>query len=194
MKKVLLLLAEGFETFEASVFIDVIGWNLIDGDGTTQLFSCGLTREVKSTFNQKMMVDFTVDEINAADYDALAIPGGFAEYGYYPSAYDPRFSDLIRRFHDQDKIIATICTGAFPVAKSGILNGRKATTYNMNPLRQQGLAEMGVDVVQQPIVRDGNIITSWNPSTALEVAFQLLELLTSVEQAAKIRKLMGFTI
>jgi len=43
-------------------------------------------------------------------------------------------------------------------------------------------------------VRDGNIITSWNPSTALEVAFQLLELLTSVEQAGKIRKLMGFAI
>lgn len=32
MKKVLLLLAKGFESFEASVFIDVIGWNLVDGD------------------------------------------------------------------------------------------------------------------------------------------------------------------
>ena len=32
MKKVLLLLADGFETFEASVFIDVIGWNLVEGD------------------------------------------------------------------------------------------------------------------------------------------------------------------
>jgi len=48
MKKVLLLLAEGFETFEASVFIDIIGWNLVDGDGTTQLFSCGLTRRLKA--------------------------------------------------------------------------------------------------------------------------------------------------
>jgi protein deglycase len=194
MKKVLLLLAEGFETFEASVFIDVIGWNLIDGDGTTQLFSCGLTKEVKSTFNQKMIVDFTLEEINVDDYDALAIPGGFSEYGFYASAYNSSCLDLIRRFHQQDKIIATICTGAFPVAKSGILNGRKGTTYNMNPIRQQNLAEMGVDVLQQPIVRDGNIITSWNPSTALEVAFQLLELLTSIEQARKIRELMGFVI
>ena len=192
MKKVLLFLPEGFETFEASVFIDVIGWNLIDGDGTTQLFSCGLTKEVKSTFNQKMIVDFTLEEINVDDYNALAIPGGFKEYDFYPSAYNPRFSELIRKFHQQDKLIATICTGAFPVAKSGILNGRKGTTYNMDPVKQQKLAEMGVDVVQQPIVRDGNIITSWNPSTALEVAFQLLEHLTSVEQARKIRELMGF--
>ena len=81
MKKVLLLLAEGFEIFEASVFIDIISWNLIDGDGTTQLFSCGLTKEVKSSFNQEMIVDFTLEEINADDYDAMAIPGGFAEYG-----------------------------------------------------------------------------------------------------------------
>jgi len=42
MKRVLLLLADGFETSEASVFIDVIGWNLVDGDGSTELFSCGL--------------------------------------------------------------------------------------------------------------------------------------------------------
>jgi len=32
MKRVLLLLANGFETYEASVFIDVLGWNLVDGE------------------------------------------------------------------------------------------------------------------------------------------------------------------
>ena len=47
MKKVLLLLADGFETFEASVFIDVIGWNLVEGDKSTELFTCGLKKEIK---------------------------------------------------------------------------------------------------------------------------------------------------
>jgi protein deglycase len=37
MKKVLLLLADGFEIYEASVFIDVIGWNLVEGDNSTQV-------------------------------------------------------------------------------------------------------------------------------------------------------------
>ena len=46
MKKVLLLLADGFETFEASVFIDVIGWNLVEGDNSTELFTCGLKKEI----------------------------------------------------------------------------------------------------------------------------------------------------
>ncbi len=36
MKKVLLLLADGFEVFEASVFIDVMGWNLVEVDGSTE--------------------------------------------------------------------------------------------------------------------------------------------------------------
>ena len=57
MKRVLLLLANGFETFEASAFIDVIGWNLVDGDGSTELFTCGLQKEIKSSFNQRFIVD-----------------------------------------------------------------------------------------------------------------------------------------
>lgn len=47
MKKVLLLLADGFEIYEASVFIDVIGWNLAEGDHSTELFTCGLKRKLK---------------------------------------------------------------------------------------------------------------------------------------------------
>ena len=88
MKKVLLLLAEGFEFYEASVFIDVMGWNLIDGDGSTKLFTCALEKEIKSSFNQKMIVDFLVSEIEVKDFDALAIPGGFRKYEFYKDAYN----------------------------------------------------------------------------------------------------------
>lgn len=75
MKKVLLLLADGFETYEAAVFIDVIGWNLIDGDQTTKLFSCGLDKELSASFEQKFVVDYLIREIDVNDFDALAIPG-----------------------------------------------------------------------------------------------------------------------
>lgn len=193
MKKVLLLLAKGFEIYEASVFIDVIGWNLVDGDGTTQLYTCGLQKEVRSTFDQRSIVDYTIDEINVADFDALAIPGGFIEYDFYEEAYDERFLEVIREFDRQGKTIASICVAALPVGKSGVLTGRKGTTYNKrNGIRQEWLREFGVEVLNQPIVIDGNIITSWNPSTAMEVAFLLLERLTSKKQADFIREIMGF--
>jgi 4-methyl-5(b-hydroxyethyl)-thiazole monophosphate biosynthesis len=192
MKKVLLLLADGFEIYEASAFIDVIGWNLLEGDKSTQLFTCALKKEIKSTFNQRFIVDFTIEEVNIEDYVALAIPGGFEDFGFYIDAYNPDFLDVIRKFENQQKTIASICTGALPVAESNILQNRNGTTYNLNPKRQNALRDKLVNVLNQPIVEDGNIITSWNPSTAMDVAFLLLEKLTSKENTNNVKRLMGF--
>lgn len=193
MKKVLLLLANGYETWEASVFIDVIGWNLCDGDGQTKLFTAGITKEVKTSFDQLSVVDYLIDEVNLDEFDALAIPGGFKEYDFYKDAYDEKFLDLIRKFDEQGKIIASICVAALPIGKSGVLNGRKATTYHMaNGERLKSLAEFGVEVIKEPIVVDNNIITSWNPSTAIHVAFMLLEKLTNKNNTDYIKEIMGF--
>ena len=191
MKKVLLLLADGFETFEASVFIDVIGWNLVEGDYTTELFTCGLKKEIKSSFNQRFIVDHLINEIDISSFDALAIPGGFEVYGFYKDAYDDKFLELIRGFRAKNKIIASICVGALPLGKSGVLRGKKGTTYN-SAIRREALQGFGVDVINQPIVMDDNMITSWNPSTAIDVALLLLEHLTTKDNAGKVRKLLGF--
>jgi 4-methyl-5(b-hydroxyethyl)-thiazole monophosphate biosynthesis len=194
MKRILLLLAEGFEMYEASVFIDVIGWNLAAGNGNTELFTCGLRKQITSTFNQRVIADYLADEINVDDFDAVAIPGGFEEYNFYTDAYHAKFSEIIRLFYEKKKIVASICTGAFPVAKSGILNGKKATTYNLNPVRQQTLGSMGVDVKNEPVVEDDNIITCWNPSTAIDVAFLLLEKLTDKQNTEHVKRQMGFAV
>lgn len=191
MKKVLLLLAEGFEVFEASVFIDVIGWNLIHGDTSTQLFTCGLRKEIKSSFDQKFIVDYLINDIEVNDFDALAIPGGFEVYGYYNDAYNDTFLDLIRKFRQNNKIIASICVGALPLGKSGVLNGKTGTTYD-SEVRREGLKGFGVNVINQPIVMDDKIITSWNPFTAINVALLLLEHLTDKDNSEKVRNLMGF--
>lgn len=191
MKKILLLLAEGFEVFEASVFIDVIGWNLVEGNNSTQLYTCGLRKEIKSSFDQRFIVDYLIDDIDVNSFDALAIPGGFEVYGFYDDAYNDKFLELIRAFKSQNKIIASICVGALPVGKSGILRGKKATVYN-NPNRREALSDFGAEVVHQAIVMDDNVITSWNPSTAIEVALLLLENLTTQDNAHKVRQLMGF--
>lgn len=191
MKKILLLLADGFEFFEASVFIDVMGWNLAEGDGTTQLFTCGLRREINSSFSQKLVVDYVIDEIDVTDFAALAVPGGFEIYGFYNDAYDERFLSVIRAFRAADKMIVSICVGALPLGKSGILAGKNGTTYN-SVVRREALRDFGVNVLHQPVVAEDNIITSWNPSTAMDVAFLLLEHLTTPENTAHIKRLMGF--
>lgn len=194
MKKVLLLLADGFEILEASAFIDVIGWNQVDGDGSTQLFSCGLRREIKSSFNQRVIVDYLAEDIDAEEFDALVIPGGFQEFGYYTDAYNENFLKLIRMFNEQSKTIASVCVGALPIARSGVLINRRATTYIRNVLRLNELQNYDVNVTDERIVIDLNVITSWNPSTAPDVAFLLLERLTSKEQSNHIREIMGFKL
>ena len=191
MKKVLLLLANGFEFFEASVFIDVMGWNMEEGDCSTKLYICGVTKEIKSAFDHKLIADYQIDEVNVNEFDALAIPGGFEVYDFYNDAYSDKFLDLIREFRANDKIIASICAGALPLGKSGILKGKNGTTYR-STVRREALKNFGVNVLDQPIVIDDNMITSWNPSTAAGVAFLLLEMLTTQENAEKVKQLMGF--
>lgn len=192
-KKVLLFLAKAFETMEFCPFIDVLGWARVDYGHNLFVDTCGFTEKVISTFNVPVIVDRTISEINVDEYEALAIPGGFGEFGFYEEAYDERFLELIREFSAKGKIIATVCSGAFPVAKSGVLKGRKATTYHLKDgFFQEKLKEFGVNVVNEPIVVDRNIITSYCPETAPNVAFELLKMLTSEKEMEVIKKAMGF--
>ncbi len=194
MKKVCLLLANGFEAVEASVFTDVIGWNNLEGDGTTELVTVGTRETLKCTWNFTVTPEMHIKDLNVDDFDALAIPGGFGGAGFYEDSFSEDFLNIIREFNQQEKIIASICVAALPIGKSGVLDGRNATTYNLSDgKRQKQLTEFGVNVIaNKAIVIDKNIITSYNPSTAFDVAFTLLELLTSEENTNNVKRLMGF--
>jgi protein deglycase len=192
-KKVLVFLPKAFETMEFSAFIDVLGWARVDYGHKIIVETCGFTEKVISTFNVPVIVDKTIGEINVDEYAALAIPGGFGEFGFYEEAYDERFLKLIREFDSKDKIVASICSGAFPVGKSGVLKNRRGTTYHLkNGYWQEKLRELGVNVVNKPVVVDKNIITSYCPETAPRVAFELLKMLTSEEDMEVIKNAMGF--
>jgi 4-methyl-5(b-hydroxyethyl)-thiazole monophosphate biosynthesis len=194
MKSVLLLLCEGVEWFEAAAFHDVLGWSGEHGSEPVQVTTVGLKREVTCTFGTRLIPDALLAEIEAEKFDALAIPGGFESFGFYGEAYSEPVVWLIRRFGELNKPVASICVGALPIAHAGLLAGRRATTYHLlGGVRRKQLAEFGVEVVDQPLVRDGTIITSTSPATAVEVALHLLAELTGAENAARIRHLMGFS-
>ncbi len=191
--KVLVLCAKGFETIEFSAFIDVMGWARNDYNYPVDVDTCGFSKTVISTFNIPVVMDKVINEISADDYDALAIPGGFEEFGFYEEAFHENFLSLIREFHKQNKLIATICVAALALGKSGILKDRKATTYHLNgSCRQNQLAEFGVNVINQRIVTDDNIITSYCPETAPDVAFELLKKLVDNDKMLVVKKAMGY--
>jgi 4-methyl-5(b-hydroxyethyl)-thiazole monophosphate biosynthesis len=192
-KKVLLFLAQGFEEYEASVFTDVIGWSRVYGKEPVDLVTTGLRSEIKCTWNFIVQPELEFEKINVNDFDALAIAGGFEKAGFYEDAYDERLLNLIRAFDKEGKIIAAICVSALPVGKSGVLKGRKATTYDLlDGVRRKQLADFGAIVEDESIVIDKNIITSTGPSTGLDVAFILLEMLTDKENVDVVKKYMRF--
>jgi len=193
MKKVLLLLSDGFEAYEAAAFTDVLGWASVFGAEPIEVVTAGLHPRLRCTFALEVAPMIQISEVKVMDFDALAIPGGFERAGFYDDAYSPEFLDIIRKFADQGKPIASVCVGALPVGRSGVLKGRRATTYHLlDGKRRRELAAMGASVIHAPIVRDCNIITSASPATAADVAFALLEDLTSRRNVALIKKRMGF--
>lgn len=193
-KKVLLFLSEGFEAYEASAFIDVIGWSRETNFEPVKLVTTGFRSEYKCYWNLIAKPELPFDQIKVEDYDALAIPGGCPAAGFLDDVYDERCLDLIRAFDKQRKIIASICVAALPLGKSGVLKGRKATTWDLNDTtnRRQELADFGAIIVDKPMVIDDNIITCTGPAPALDVAFSLLEKLTSVENVNKVKRNMRF--
>jgi len=192
-KKVLLFLAQGFEELEASVFTDILGWSRYDGTAPVEVVTTGLRSEIKCTWNLFVRPELEFDRVRVADFDALAIPGGFETAGFYEDAFDERFLDLIREFDREGKIIASVCVAALPLGKAGILKGRKATTYDLlDGFRRKQLAEYGALVQDQKMVVDRNIITSTGPATGPDVAFALLEMLTSRKNVTAVRELMRY--
>jgi 4-methyl-5(b-hydroxyethyl)-thiazole monophosphate biosynthesis len=191
VKRVLLLLPKGTEVFEMAAFYDVLGWASAEGSEPIQVTTVGLGPEVRCTFGLRVVPDKIIGEVAPGEYDALAVPGGFEEHGYYEEAYSEAVLDLIRQFRDRP--VCSICVGALPVAASGILDGRSATTYHLGgSVRRRQLAELGVEVLDQQVVQDGLVTTSTSPATAVDVALGLVAQLTSQENADHVRHLMGF--
>ena len=193
MKRVLLLIPNGAEVYETSAFFDVLGWANESGDTPIEVVTAGTTREVRCTFGLRVLPDRLLGEVDPADFDALAVPGGFEQYGFYEDAYGDGIAGVIRAFDAAAKPIASICVGALPLANSGILKGKRATTYRLGgSVRPAQLAAFGADVQAARIVRAGHVTTSTSPATAVEVALALVADLTGEANAAHVRGLMGF--
>ncbi len=193
MKKILLLLSDGFEALEASSFTDVFGWNNTIGSKDILLVTASVKPKIRSTWNFEVITEENLGDISAVDYDALVIPGGFGSAGFFRDTKLRIFQEKIREFYSMERYLVGVCTGVIPLLESGILKGKRATTYLLDNDRYfKQIERNGALPVRKDIVVHDNIITSSAPGSAVEVAFILLELLTSKKNASHIREAMGF--
>ncbi|WP_163469694.1 DJ-1/PfpI family protein [Fusobacterium sp. IOR10] len=202
MKKILLLISNGSEILEIAPFIDVFGWyNIIFKKyGEIKVVTASFTDDLSSKISFSGMkiipeIDLNKEKINVEDYYAIVIPGGFGKYGYFDDFLREEVKELIFKFVQRKKLILGICTGAIALGSIGTLNNKKATTYlSENKRYFNQLNKYGANGVLEEIVEDDNIITSSNPKSAINLAFLLLEKLTSADNRKIIEKEMGYKI
>ncbi len=101
--------------------------------------------------------DKASSEVNAKDYDALIIPGGFSPDYMRRNADTIAFTNAINA---QNKPIAAICHGAWLLISSIDLSRRTMTGFHTLKV---DLENAGATFVDQAVVTDGNIITSRTP-------------------------------
>jgi 4-methyl-5(b-hydroxyethyl)-thiazole monophosphate biosynthesis len=189
--RVLILLSNGFEVMEAACFTEVLGWASIYGNSRIDQLSVGLRSPVRTTFGFDVVPEGLLGDINVEDFDALVIPGGFGDAGFYEEALSQPFLDVIRNFDKRQAPIAAVCVSALSLAAAGVLNGKRATVYHqIGGVRKAELEGYGAIFVDAPLVIDGHLMTSTGPGTGVELALKLLERLSSPEFSLEIRERM----
>jgi protease I len=103
-------------------------------------------------------VDRTVEEVSPSDYDALLIPGGVGNPDQLRG--DENAVAFVREFHQAGKPMAVICHGPWVLIESGVVRGKRVTSW---PTLQTDIRNAGGDWVDEEVVVDGNLVTSRKP-------------------------------
>ena len=156
-RTIAVLMADGFEMAEYTVPVNVL--RLSGASITVISLRRGRIRGVNlHEPAHRVRADLTIEQASEADFDALFVPGGFIN----PDLL--RQSELARKFVSSferaKKPIATLCHGPWVLASSGLLKGRVLTSW---PGIRDDVINAGGIWLDQPVVRDGNLLTSRGP-------------------------------
>ncbi|MBR3576819.1 MAG: DJ-1/PfpI family protein [Clostridia bacterium] len=168
-------LAEGFEEIEALATVDILRRAGMD------VGTVSVTGEREVTGAHAITVTADITEINLDDVDAVILPGGMP--GTLNLKASDKVQDAIKYSFDNNKLMCAICAAPLVFGGAGFLKGKKAARY---PGFEHEL--IGADVVYEPVVRDGNIITSRGAGTAHLFAFEILKYFGKEKEAAELYK------
>jgi len=114
----------------------------------------------------------SIEELKAEDIDCLFFPGGFSPDSL---RLHEGTLELVRECDRQGKFVAAICHGPWVLISAGIIKGKRATGY---VAVRDDLVNAGVEYVDVPAVRDGNIITGRVPDDLPEFCQEIIKALS----------------
>lgn len=174
MSKVCIFLGTGFEEIEALTVVDVLRRQQID----ITMVSIMQDKVVTGAHQIQVTADALLDEIDFSKVDALILPGGGG--GTKQLAACEPLLEQVDAFAKEGRLLCAICAAPSVLGRRGILKGKKATAY---PGFEKQLE--GAEVLYQPVVKDGNIITGRGMGCSIPFALAVLEQLAGKEAAEK---------
>jgi len=164
MKKIAVLMAEGFEESETLIIVDILRRSGLTCDSF--YFGNKLVKGMHGVYVEGDQ-PFS-DEINT--YDMIVLPGG--RPGGQNLLENEEVIKTVRNFNTENKLIAAMCSGTLVLEKADVIAGKQVTGYT-------GYADKltSAHFIDQVVVVDQNIITSQGPATPFPFAYKLAEIL-----------------
>lgn len=178
MAYVLVPLAQGCEELEAVTIIDLLR------RANISVVSAGLdTQAVKASRGTILIADMPLDEALKQQYDMVVLPGGLPGADHLND--DPRIIELLKTMANSEKFTAAICAAPKVLANAGLLAGKRVTAY---PGTLEKLNQSDIHIANSPVIKDGKVITSRGPGTAMDFTLTLIEELSGKSVRDEVEK------
>ncbi|MEM2944591.1 MAG: type 1 glutamine amidotransferase domain-containing protein [Methanomassiliicoccales archaeon] len=153
-KKIAILVENDYEDLE--LWYPLL--RLIEEGYTPVVIGTGSDEVYHSKHGYEVKAELQISQANAADFDGVIIPGGWAPDRL--RRYPP-INDFVRELFESKKLVAAICHGGSVLISAGILKGKKVTGVIAI---KDDLINAGARYKNEEVVVDNNIITSRRPS------------------------------
>ncbi|MEK9165358.1 MAG: DJ-1/PfpI family protein [Patescibacteria group bacterium] len=168
-KKILIIIApQGFQDKEYGDTRQVL-----EEQGAQIIVGSLKLGEALGNLGAKAKIDILAEDANPDNFDAAAFIGG---QGMVELVEREEFTDLARRFYENNKLTAAICIAPMILAHAQILQGKKATVW---PEAKKNLIALGANYTAKPVEVDGKIITANGPKAASAFGKAIAKILTS---------------
>ncbi|HUW65406.1 MAG TPA: type 1 glutamine amidotransferase domain-containing protein [Spirochaetia bacterium] len=152
-RTVAVLAEEGFEDLE--LWYPVL--RLREAGAVVEIVGTGSAVEYRGKYGLSCRPDKTMDQVGVVDYDGVVIPGGWAPDKLRRSK---SVLEFVRAAFSSGKVIGAICHAPWVLISAGVLRGR---TVTCTVAIKDDVQNAGATYVDQPVVCDGNLITSRKP-------------------------------
>jgi len=168
-KRIAILATNGFEQSELEVPRD----SLKQAGATVEVVSLQ-AGEIKGwdkkDWGRPVKVDKTLDQVSAADYDAIILPGGQINPDLL--RVEPKALQLIKDIFNAKKVVAAVCHAPWLLIETGIAKGRRMTSFKSI---KTDVINAGANWEDAEVVVDQGVITSRNPGDLKAFSAKIIE-------------------